>query len=104
MMDTGEKIRENFPKRVAFYSLFVVGTGILIIAVLFAQTPTNDHTLDAVLFATAGGALLTALILGNIGTAVLSRVWRCAADLCLAVELFVAVFGVLGSLRHLHAF
>jgi hypothetical protein len=88
--------------------MFVAGSLLLVFAVLVAQTPTKDHSFDVLLFASSGGLLLAALVLGILGLPVVGTVqssWakRLAAIICLGSELLVCLVGLVDSLKHMHS-
>ena len=76
---------------VLFWALFVVGTAILIVGLLFTQTKGNDRTGDVVSLSLAAAFLTTALVVGR------SRVM---AALFVGAELLICFYALISVLTY----
>ena len=84
-----------------FWLPFVLGSGALVFAILLAQVPGKDRTLDLIVFSSAVALLAASLWLGFFYSNAPYRRgsgWtRPALQIAAATELVVAVFGAVGA-------
>jgi uncharacterized membrane protein len=96
---TGNRTRTG---HVTFWILFVISTLVLFVGVLFATTPSTNHTTDAAIFALATFLVCISLLVGvaqkQLRLAPLARV----ACVTLAAELLICIWLLIDALRHLH--
>ena len=103
-MSTGETLTHDrvAKGRITFWTLFVSGTFVLSFGVLFAQTPSTDHTADAVIFGVATLLICMSLVIGVVQRRIRVSAIGTIGGLALAIELVVCIGLLVDALTHLH--
>jgi hypothetical protein len=88
--------------KAAFWILFGVSTSVVCGALLFAATPSTNHSSDAVIFGLATILAFIALLVGVVQKAFHLASLARFAGVVLAAELVVSGWLLIDALTHLH--
>jgi hypothetical protein len=94
---------EGLGRVVLFWGLFVLGTAVLVFAVLLAQIPGDDRTFEVIMLSIAGILVLAALVLARLRAALHGgwRLWPFAL-VVLGGELLTCLDGLISELAYRH--
>jgi hypothetical protein len=86
--------------KIVFRILFGLGTAVMLFGILYAQTPSTDHTSDLVIWSIASALLFLALIVAWVKRSPApSIVW----SLVIFLELLMCGYAINDIIHHLHS-
>jgi hypothetical protein len=96
---------ENRVRRITFWLLLTSATTSLAFLVLFAKTPSTNHTFELILTGGTAALIITAFVVGYWTGHATASTWRPSeiSAVILFAELIFAVYGVVEIATHLHS-